>query len=220
MGLFLPYEQGKTEPEVESTPEKRSTRRQGSTAEPAPISESTVAAADLEPTRPKGPRPPAKKGTRTPTRAEAEAARMARLHPTLSPKEQKKAEREANREARMANLSAADQSRERVLLRDHIDSRWTLPEFTMPIFAVLLVLLFTLGRNDPRALYWMNLALTALLLLMALNIGLVWRSYKKLAIERGLQPKQRGMFMYAMNRMMAFRAIRQPRPRISRGDSY
>lgn len=235
MGLFRPYEQGTSNGDEATAGSTRRRGRSGATAAPAPATRTETAAepvvapvAERSAARPrpeaaepastaKGPR---KKNGPTPTRAQAEAARMERLHPTLSPKEAKRAEREAAREARMRNLTAVDNTPERALLRDHVDARWSLPEFTMPVFGIMLVLLFTVGGRDVRIWSWMNIALTVFIVLMALNVVLVWRSYKKLAVERGLNPRQRGLAMYCLNRMMALRPLRMPRPRIRRGESY
>lgn len=235
MGLFRPYEQGTSTGDEASAGSTRRRGRTGATAAPAPrteaapverVADQPVAEPTATVTRPAAPAPtnttrgPRKKNGPTPTRAQAEAARMERLHPTLSPKEAKRAEREAAREARMRNLTAVDNTPERALLRDHVDARWSLPEFTMPIFGIMLVLLFTVGGRDVRIGSWMNIALTVFIVLMALNVVLVWRSYKKLAVERGLNPRQRGLAMYCLNRMMALRPLRMPRPRIRRGESY
>ncbi|MEL4504197.1 DUF3043 domain-containing protein [Luteococcus sp. H138] len=222
MGLFRPYEQGTTE---DTTQGKR--KRGGATAVPRPqksepaqaVREQTVAQQAVETTDVTGKRQPQKKGTRTPTRAEAEAARMARLHPTLSPKEAKKAQRQAEREQRLRNLDAAENLPERRLVRDHVDSQLTITEFTIPVMLVIMAISLGFGRS-----YAVQTATSVLMMavfaLWVVNITLRWRSFKKLALARGLQPKQRGLMMYLINRMMTIRGLRRPEPRIKRGESY
>lgn len=202
MGLFRPYEQGKTEAD----------RSTGSTA-------ASLAQAAEQGGTSTGARTPQKKGTRTPTRAEAEAARMARLHPTLSPKEAKKAQRQADREQRMRNLDVAERIPERALARDHVDSQLTITEFTIPLMLVIMAVSLGFGRNYTVQQVTSGL-MFAIFALWLVNITLRWRSFKRIARERGLKPKQRGLMMYMINRMMTMRALRRPEPRVKRGESY
>ena len=161
---------------------------------------------------------PRKKGTRTPTRAEAEAARMARLHPQLTPKQAKQQERAAAREQRLRNLDAIENTKERRLARDHVDSRWTITEFTIPLMLVIMAASLAGGGNYTVQTIT-SLVMLGLFALWLVNIFWVWRRYKRLLAQRGLV-KQRGMMMYIINRMMTIRALRRPAPAISRGDSY
>lgn len=206
MGLFRPYEQGKTKAE----------KTGGATAAPLATAARDEAPATGDQTRAKHPQ---KKGTRTPTRAEAEAARMARLHPTLSPKEAKKAQRQAEREQRMRNLDAAERIPERALARDHVDSQLTITEFTIPLMLVIMAISLGFGRNYAVQQVTSGL-MFAIFVLWLVNITLRWRSYKRIALERGLRPKQRGLMMYMINRMMTLRSLRRPEPRVQRGESY
>ncbi|MEL4357372.1 MULTISPECIES: DUF3043 domain-containing protein [unclassified Luteococcus] len=194
MGLLRRYEQGDNR---HSTPDK--------------------AVQTPEPTV--DPRQPQKKGTRTPTRAEAEAARMARLHPTLTPKEAKKAQRKADREQRLRSLDAAENIPERKLARDHVDSQLTITEFTIPLMLVIMAVSLAFGRNY-QVQQATSLAMMTIFVLWIVNITLRWRSFKRIALERGLRPKQRGLMMYLINRMMTIRSLRRPQPRIGRGESY
>lgn len=206
MGLFRPYEQGTTG--------DRSRRRGGATEArlaTTPQPETEQPSAEL-------PGQPRKKGTRTPTRAEAEAARMARLHPQLTPKQAKQQERAAAREQRLRNLDAIENTKERRLARDHVDSRWTITEFTIPLMLVIMAASLAGGGNYTVQTIT-SLVMLGLFALWLVNIFWVWRRYKRLLAQRGLV-KQRGMMMYIINRMMTIRALRRPAPAISRGDSY
>ncbi|MGO4956476.1 DUF3043 domain-containing protein [Luteococcus sp. Sow4_B9] len=209
MGLFRPYEQGKTDEDPVKQGKTGGASAQHTPEASAPAGEPTATAV----------RHPQKKGVRTPTRAEAEAARRERLHPTLSPKEAKKAQRKAEREARYRQLEAADNSPERRLVRDHVDSQITFTEYTIPIMLVIMVVSLWFSRSLV-AQQLTSLAMMGIFLIWIVNITLRWQSFKKLAQSRGLNPKQRGLMMYMINRMMTIRSLRRPEPRIKRGEAY
>ena len=116
MGVFRPYRKDvKSDPAVSDPP----------AAEPEQTSQ-------LSQTR--------RKSGPTPTRRQAEAARMARLNPKLSAKEQRRQAAAGNRERRMAAMEARDATPEKELLRDMIDARWGLGEFLLPAMILVLVL--------------------------------------------------------------------------------
>lgn len=234
MALFRPYEQGSQAPQAKSPettptepgdrpsrlrPLRRDKQATATTAAPAaptvPPEKKTDQAAKSEGAN----RQPQKKGTRTPTRAEAEAARMARLHPQLSPKEAKKLQRQQDREARMRNLEAAENSPARNLARDHVDSQMTITEFTIPLMLVIMAVSLIFARNY-MVQQITSATMFAIFALWLVNIVLRWRSFKRIAVERGINPKQRGLMMYMVNRMMTVRSLRRPHPRIERGQSY
>lgn len=225
MPLFRPYEQGSSKPATDTA------ERGGASVAPRPRKRPTVTPVEREePVAPvdvapeasspaSASRQPQKKGRPTPTRAEAEAARMARLHPTLSPKEQKKADREADRQLRLQRLDAVENSPERRLVRDYVDARPALVGWVLPAMLLLMAITWVQPTN-------VALVTTATYLTMALLIGFVlsiwwaWRGWKKEADARGLTGSRRGLAMYLMNRMMTMRSMRRPEPRIKRGDSY
>ncbi|NHB84020.1 DUF3043 domain-containing protein [Tessaracoccus sp. HDW20] len=68
----------------------------------------------------------------TRSRRQAEAERMEKLHPTLTPKEQKKAARKARETARVEAFEKQENQPERLFARDYVDTRWTFNEFMMP----------------------------------------------------------------------------------------
>ena len=160
-----------------------------------------------------------KKERRTPTRAEAEAARKARVNPQLSPKEAKQLMRERNRATRMKAVAEQENEPTKVLLRDYIDHRWTMTEFLMPVMIVLAAGSIGFGRY-LLAQQLFSLAMLALFAGWIVNVWWVWRGFKKQARERLTQPNFRGLLMYANNRMLQIRRFRQPAARIKRGEAY
>lgn len=176
---------------------------------PPPTEQVTTASGKIQVTR--------KKEGATRSRREAEAARMERLHPSLTPKQQRKADAAARREARIEAMERSERSPERQLVRDFVDTRWTVAEFMMP--AMILVMVATmLTINNLQlstivaSLLWLLLALTII------NIWLMWRSFKKLLAERVPGASHRGLLAYMFNRALMIRRFRQPGPRIKRGD--
>lgn len=215
MGLFRPYDpQAKdqaTESETASARVGTGTKT-GSTAVRA-------GGAKTAPTSTPAPVRAGGKGAPTPTRKEAEAARRQRLNPVLSPKEAKARDREARYEARTKSMAAAEGTPERVLLRDYIDSRWTIAEFLLPVMLVVLALSFLAGRF-PVLMLVSTVAAYVLMILAIIDIWRLWRGYKRLLAERHPSASPRGLLMVAVNRAMSIRRFRVPPPRISRGDSF
>lgn len=171
--------------------------------------------ASTEP-RPKGPR---KKDAPTPTRRQAEAARMARVNPQLSRKEAKKQAAAANRERRMAAMEARDSTPEKQLMRDMVDSRWNLGEFLLPAMVLMLALSFL--QEVYRQMSTIALvAMYGFLAIVLLDLLLLWQRYKKLLAERhpGVSPKGKGLMMYGFNRSIQMRRLRMPKPTIKRGE--
>ena len=191
MGLFKPYEQG----------------------DQAEAVEDAVTVEDFSTTAGK-----AKQGP-TPTRAQAEAARRARLKPKLSKQDVKKAQRAADRKRQGQQMRAIDARPERVLMRDYVDSRWSLTEYMWPVSIVLLVgVIFGGGFREimlgVTGLLWILIALSAI------NIWWFWRGFKIELRDRVPGAKYSGLLWAMASRMIAMRRIRQPLPAIKRGDPY
>lgn len=206
MGLFRPYER------TEKTARQRtSTVRRGSrTASPEPAAQ-PAAPEKVTVTRGGG------KAGPTPTRKEAEAARMQRLHPSLSPKEQRKADREARFRSQQDAFDRIERSPERALLRDFVDTRWTIAEFMMPAMILILALMMVTIDNVQLSFY-VSMSLWGLFILAVINVAIMWRSYKRLLDERIPGANRKGLLMYMINRSMMIRRFRRPSPRIKRGD--
>ncbi len=158
---------------------------------------------------------PVRKDRPTPTRREAEAARMARLHPELDPKKAKQLNRQASEQQRRLQVSEVDKLPERQLMRDVVDSRFNVGEYALPVMLLILLIAFVpaLQAFADLSLYLM----WAVVALIAADIFLMWRKYKRLAAERIPDRPRRGLLFYGWNRQMSFRRWRMPAPRVQRG---
>ena len=163
-------------------------------------------------------RQPVRKSAPTLTRKEAEAARMQRLHPTLTPKEQRKADSEAKAKARIEAWDRVEASAERVLARDYVDARWTVTEFMFP--AMILIMAGTMATAPwPAISLSIGLLLWVMLILSFINTWFMWRGFKKILLQRVPQATLRGLLMYMFNRALMIRRFRRPAPRIKRGET-
>lgn len=209
MGLFRPYERSERKPDDQRaslTPK---------TPKPA-AAEKTSPAAEESSAKPKA---SAKKDTPTPTRKAAEAARMERLHPTLSKREARRKSRAANRARADENWHKAENSPERALARNYVDSRWTAVEFVLP--GILVFLALTMATSAfPTLLPYVTLTLWAFLAVCVVNMWLLWRGFRRELAERQPKASRRGLLMYVLNRAMMIRRFRQPGPAIRRGEKY
>lgn len=182
---------------------------------------------DPEPTPPPEPDPtPAPKGPRkkdgpTPTRRQAEAARLERINPQLSKKAARKRNAEANRKRREAMMEARDGTPERKLMRDMVDTRWSLGEFLLPAMMLFLALSFLQQSWGGASVFSLGL-MYGYILLVLLDLFLLWRRYKQIAAQRfpRLELKGKGLMMYGFNRSIQIRRLRMPRPTLKRGDSF
>lgn len=161
---------------------------------------------------------PKKKQGPTPKRKDAEAARMERLHPTLTPKQQRKADSAAKSRARMDAWDRTERAPERQLLRDFVDTRWTVAEFMLPAM-ILIMALVMVTMNNVVLSSWISMSLWVLMFITIINIGFMWRGFKKLVAERHPGAPLKGLLMYMFNRSLMIRRFRQPSPRVKRGDA-
>lgn len=157
---------------------------------------------------------PQRKSAPTPTRKAAEAARRERLNPTLSPKQARARQRATQSAKREAAYQALDNTPQRQLMRDIVDARFNVGEIAMPL--LLLVMAATFLPNAQNWLGWALYFTWGYFALIFLDMFLVWRKFKKLAVERGLPTK--GMLFYGFNRTLSFRRWRNPAPRVKRGE--
>ncbi|MGJ6980985.1 DUF3043 domain-containing protein [Aestuariimicrobium soli] len=230
VALFRPYQQTTADERAEAKAKASAEQAEAALKEKQERRESLTASRQAAVVTPDssapqavGGRPTArltpKKDRPTPTRAEAEAARKARVNPQLSPKEAKQQLRERNRTARLKAMAEQENEPTKQLLRDYIDHRWTITEFLMPTMILLAAGSIAFGRY-LLAQQLFSLAMLALFAAWVINVWWVWRGFKKQAKERLAQPNFRGLLMYANNRMLQIRRFRQPPARIKRGESY
>ncbi len=232
MGLFRPYERKAPEaadPERtdQVTPaggrissltpkgEKRAGSRQVS-REPV----STPSPADTTTTHSvqRVSRTPQKKQGATPTRKQAEAERMQRLHPNLSKAEQRRADRESKYKARVDMWDKVESSPERTLLRDYVDVRWTVTEFLLPVMLLLMASVVATSAW-PAISFYIGSGLWLMLGLSIINTAIMWNGFKKVLAQRVPNASKRGLLMYMFNRALMIRRFRRPGPRVKRGAS-
>lgn len=165
------------------------------------------------------------KGRPTPRRKEAEAANRRPLVPA-DRKTAAKAARQAQREQRDAEYRAMQSGDERAMpardrgpvrrfVRDHVDARFNLGEYFLPVAAVFLVLQLSFTQINPQ------IAVLALLVLYVYVIAAVvdgailwWRLKRRLVVKFGAVP--RGTLMYAVMRAFQLRRARLPKPQVKR----
>lgn len=162
----------------------------------------------------------------TPKRREQEAARKRPLV-VADRKAARQADRLKRREASAkmrqamvtgddAHLPARDKSPERRFIRDHVDARWNLGEFMLPVMLVVLALSFIRTSWATMAVFIM---VYGLLLVAVVDAVLMWRGLKKKLVAKfGAAGVPRGAAMYAVMRAFQMRRSRMPRPQVKRGE--
>lgn len=161
---------------------------------------------------------PAKKDAPTPSRKEAEAARRERLHPSLTPAQQRKADRQAQQLARQREYAANDSEPARVLMRDFIDSRKGFSQWSMP--ALMISLALSLGLvyvNTDLATISAFIPYVVIFAIIG-DLFFMWAGYKKLHAKRLPRLPLKGLLAYGINRSINFRRFRVPAARVKPGD--
>lgn len=192
MGLFRPYE-----------------RSEAASGEPEPTD-----GADQAP----GPR--SKKDAPTPSRKQAEAARRERLNPTLTPKQARARERQVKARERDESFARAEGAPGKVLVRDFVDSRKSVAQWTMPILMSTLAASLLVSSFYPGQVGTVTAITYGVFALIILDIILMWRRYRKVHAERLPNVPTKGLFGYLLNRTMAMRRLRTPAPRVKPGDDF
>ncbi|MHA7860907.1 DUF3043 domain-containing protein [Tessaracoccus sp. Y36] len=218
MALFRPYER------KQSTSTDRMATLTPKGAKAAAKAEKSVKAPETKQTAPAVETPAEKirvtrkKEGATLSRRQAEAARMERLHPTLSPKQQRKADARARQESRMEAWERTENSPARQLVRDYVDTRWTVAEFMLPAMILVMAGVMITMQNPVLSSY-IAMGLWVLLAITIINVAIMWRGFKKLLAERHPGEPKRGLLVYMFNRSLMIRRFRQPGPRVKRGDA-
>jgi len=166
------------------------------------------------------------KGRPTPTRKEAEAARKANVRAPRGTKEGKRAAREADRQARARQragmlagdpkfLPARDQGPARAYVRDFVDGRYTVAEYFIFMALVVLVLGFVPNTSVQQFVSLAFFMVAALIVIDTVILTVQLR----LRIKKEFPDKsdQRGTTLYALMRVLQYRRLRMPKPRVTRG---
>ena len=163
--------------------------------------------------------PSGRKNRPTPTRKEAEAARRDRLHPKLTKKEQRALERADRRKRQLAQERARDEHPAQKLMRNYVDSRWSIGEFAWPVLLIMVALSMAAG-NDRTLLYAVTSVMWIFMGATALNGLFLWRGLKAELKQRYPGTDMRGLGMAMSSRMLTLRRFRQPGAAIPRGAEY
>ena len=173
---------------------------------------------------------PAREGAKnrpTPKRKDQEAARRQPL--VVADRKQAKKLDRAKRNEQMyrtrqamltgdeSGLPARDKGPVRRYIRDHIDARWNLAEFMLPVMLIVLALSF-LRTNE--ILFFVTILTYAILLTAIVDTVLMWRGLRKrLTAKFGEEAaKAKGNGMYAAMRAFQLRRSRMPRALVKRGE--
>lgn len=187
-----------------------------------PYERSTAASAEPEPTSSPDPAPGprSKKDAPTPSRKEAEAARRERLNPSLTPRQARARERQVRAKQRDESFVKAEAAPGKVLVRDFVDSRKTIAQWTMPILMGTLALSLLVSSFLPDQVVTVTAVTYAIFAVIILDIIVMWRRYRRVHSERLPNVPTKGLFGYLLNRTMAMRRLRTPAPRLKPGDDF
>ena len=161
------------------------------------------------------------KGRATPKRKDAEAANKRPLVPVdrrAAGRDAKSQQREARARQYQAMkagderyLPAKDKGPERRYVRDHVDARWNIAEYFLPIALVFFVVMIVTTGRDAAISFVILAALYALVLIAVVDAVIMWFGLKKrLRAKFGEVPK--GTAFYAVLRAFQLRRSRMPKP--------
>ncbi|MDR0837063.1 MAG: DUF3043 domain-containing protein [Propionibacteriaceae bacterium] len=204
MGLFESYEQ-------QSKPATKPSKSRMTAVIPVSQSDAT-GATDVSDNSQKKNRP-------TPSRKESQAARMEAMHPKLTKKEQQRRETQAQAKRNALREQLHESEPERAMMRNYVDSRWSLTEFMLPIMIVLLAASL-LGSAWPLLVMASTGTLWALMLACLVNIFIFWRGFKDELWERYPGVRTKGLLSGMISRMVAMRRFRMPGVAVERGGTY
>lgn len=177
------------------------------------------------------------KGRATPSRKEREAARKRPLVParTKLSKEDRRKRAEQRMTAR-AGLEAGDErylplrdkGPQKRMVRDIVDSRFTVGEFMIPLMFAVIIMTFipdynAVDANGKVTSVAATLQLTVLIALYGFFlVGFIDALIMGRKITKRLQAKfgevEKGVRWYAGVRAFQFRPLRVPKPRVARGE--
>ena len=168
------------------------------------------------------------KGHPTPKRKTSEALNKRPLVPA-DRKAAGKSARVANRAQRDREYQAMQTGDERYLpakdkgpvrryVRDHVDARWNLGEFFLPIAMVFVLGTFAFSGNRVASTV-VVLSLYVVVLVTIIDAFIMWRGLKnKLYAKFGADSYLKGLAMYAVMRGFQIRRARLPKPLVKHGE--
>ncbi len=172
--------------------------------------------------------PQAPKGRPTPSRKEAEQARKSTIRAPKGgkrTKEGKKAARERDREDRARSragmlagderyMPARDRGPARKFARDYVDSRFTLAEYFIFVAIGVILLGFI---NNPAIQWFVSMAFFLFTTLIVLDLIIMLIQLNRNAAKEFPEKSERkGITLYAALRVLQFRRLRLPPPRVTR----
>lgn len=166
------------------------------------------------------------KGRSTPTRREREAANKRPLVPTDRREASKQARAKAAETRERARIGMAngedrylptrDKGPQRKFVRDHVDARWSVGEFLIPIMFLVIIVTFV---PDPYIQTYSIFALWGFFLLAVADVVILGFILKrKLGAKFGEGRVDRGYRWYAAMRALQLRPLRLPKPQVKRGN--
>ena len=179
---------------------------------------STAVSVSTDPDKPGG------KGRATPTRKEAEAARLQRLTPPKGRKELAARQREQTKASRAQTRAAMESGDDRYLptrdrgpvkrfVRDYVDSRRTVGQYLLPAFFVIFIVA-SLAREIAAYSSFAWLLVVALMVTDAVRLS---RGAKAGIRQRFPEADTKGITMYAVMRGWQMRRLRLPKPQVPYG---
>lgn len=169
------------------------------------------------------------KGRPTPSRREAEAARLAKARTPRTRKEAAAAQRaqrfESSSKLRQAMktgddryLPVRDKGPVRRFVRDYVDSKFTIAELILPLLVVTLILGFV-GGNNTQMTAFSNSFMLLMLVVTAVNLVLISVGLRRQVTRRWPEMSRRGLTYYACVRTLQLRVLRMPKPQVRIGET-
>lgn len=169
------------------------------------------------------------KGRATPTRREAEAARKERAKPQQDRRSAARAQRGTTSADRARAREAMARGDERYMLardrgpvrkfaRDYVNSKLTVGQYMLPAVIVFLLLSLVLGRASTASIReYTIIAFYVFILYVAVNTILLTVRLKRIAASRFPEESVQGIGFYGAMRALQVRRLRQPKPKVTRG---
>ena len=110
-------------------------------------------------------------------------------------------------------------SKERILVRNFVDSRWTFSEFAWPLLLITMAV-FVAGSWFPSLLTVAVVGMWGILLIDLIEVAILWFRFRRVLEERLPGTPRRGLLGYMASRMITMRRFRRPGTALNRGDAY